>query len=173
MPFETLPDGRKAVPLVVASKALPIRSSAIYPVVSAKTGETIHYFQSASQTDCNAACAAAAEAFAQGIGGAEPWKRAGVARRRDLLNRVADLFVEREKELLAAQIEETSCTMYWAKNNVDTTVNYLREMAACISSIRGVIPPNDKPDTMAFVFKEAIGPVLVIPPLVPCFSVTH
>ena len=48
--------------------------------------------------------------------------------------------------------------------NVELTCNYLRETAACVSSIKGEIPMNDKPDTQSFVFKEPIGPVLVIPP---------
>lgn len=48
--------------------------------------------------------------------------------------------------------------------NVTLAVNYIREIAACISQIQGTIPPIDKPDTMAFVYKDPVGPVLVIPP---------
>lgn len=165
MPFQTLPDGRKVVPLIVASKPLPLNTSNIHPVISAIDGrEPVHYHQSASEADCKLACDTAWQAFSKGIDGADPWKRAGVEKRRTLLNRAADIFVEREKELLDAQILETSCPMMWAKNNVDTVVRYLREMAACISQIQGVIPPNDKPNTIAFIYKEPIGSVLVIPP---------
>lgn len=40
----------------------------------------------------------------------------------------------------------------------------MREIASCVSNIRGEIPTIDKPDTFAFVFKDPVGPVLVIPP---------
>ncbi|PYH40471.1 ALDH-like protein [Aspergillus saccharolyticus JOP 1030-1] len=114
--------------------------------------------------DCELACHTAWRAFSEGGNGEEPWKRASVEKRRALLHRVADLFLERQEELLSAQIHETSCPMLWAKNNVNLTVQYLREIAACLGQVRGEIPPNDKPNTMAFVFKEPVGGVLVIPP---------
>lgn len=164
MPFLSLPGGRKVVPLIVASTPLPIDDNRLYPVVSAKSDDTIHYFQSATQKDCLKACEEAWKAFSQGSESEGPRKDVGVDRRRNLLNRIADMFVEREEELLNAQMEETSCDMQWAKINVDTTVQYVRETAACVSCIRGTIPPNDKPGTMAFVYKRPIGPILVIPP---------
>ncbi|KAK3063313.1 hypothetical protein LTR53_018962, partial [Teratosphaeriaceae sp. CCFEE 6253] len=67
-------------------------------------------------------------------------------------------------ELINAQMAETSCQRGWAMNNIQITVGYLREIASCVSNIRGSIPTIDKPDTFAFVFKEAVGPILVIPP---------
>jgi acyl-CoA reductase-like NAD-dependent aldehyde dehydrogenase len=137
MPLQMTTDGRAVVPLVIASKPLPVDASRLWPVTSAKTGETLHYFQSATVADCPSACAAAWQAFSRGAEGERPWKRVGVERRRNLLNRVAELFVERKEELLKAQMDETSCDRPWAENNVDTTVRYLREIAACVSSIRG------------------------------------
>ncbi|KAJ5998942.1 ALDH-like protein [Penicillium sp. IBT 35674x] len=164
MPLQTLSDGRKTVPLIIGSKPIPADISNIHPVISTNDKTPIYYYQSASQKDCKFACKTAWKAFSEGVDGEQPWKRAGVERRRNLLNRVADLFLEREDDLLAAQIHETSCPMPWAKNNVALTVQYLREIAACLGQIRGSIPPNDKPNTMAFVFKDPIGSVLVIPP---------
>jgi acyl-CoA reductase-like NAD-dependent aldehyde dehydrogenase len=40
----------------------------------------------------------------------------------------------------------------------------MREIASRVSSISGEIPTIDKADTFAFVFREPVGPVLVIPP---------
>ena len=81
-----------------------------------------------------------------------------------MLMKVADLFEERKEELIKAQCEETSCDQGWASTNVMLTVNYVREIAACVSSVHGTIPQNDKPQTLSLVFKEPIGPVLTIPP---------
>lgn len=164
MPLQTLSDGRKIVPLIVGSKALPVDIFNIHQVESTIGKNPIHYYQSASEGDCKLACDTAWQAFSEGVNGEEPWKRAGVEKRRNLLNRVADLFLEREEELLAAQMHETSCPRPWAENNIALTIQYLREIAACLSQIRGSIPPNDKPNTMAFVYKQPIGGVLVIPP---------
>lgn len=164
MPLQTGSDGRKIVPLVVGSKPIPVDISNIHPVISTDDKDPIHYHQSASQADCNNACEIAWQAFSKGVNGEKPWKRAGVEQRRKLLNRVADLFLKREEELLIAQVHETSCPIPWAKNNVALTVQYLREIAACLGQIRGEIPPNDRPNTMAFTFKDPVGCVLVIPP---------
>jgi acyl-CoA reductase-like NAD-dependent aldehyde dehydrogenase len=109
------------------------------------------------------ACDAAWKAYSEGFDSNDPWRDVGVERRRSLLNRVADLVLEREEEL-RAQMEETSCDITWAKANVLVTSKYIREIAACVSSIRGTIPPSDKPGTMAFIYKHPVGPVLVIPP---------
>ncbi|KAJ5909976.1 aldehyde dehydrogenase [Penicillium tannophilum] len=164
MGFQNAADGRKVVPLVVAGKPLPIQESRLHPVISAKDNQQVHFYQSASVSDCSTACDAAWEAFAHGIEGNNPWKRAGVEQRRTALERVASLLLEREDELIAAQQLETSSGLIWSRHNVRTTAKYVQEIASAVSSIKGTIPPNDKPNTMAFIYKEAVGPVLIIPP---------
>ncbi|KAJ5642872.1 aldehyde dehydrogenase [Penicillium longicatenatum] len=164
MLFQVAADGRNVVPLVVNGEPLPINESKLYPVVSARTNKTVHYYQSASTSDCSAACDAAWQAFSRGNDKNGPWKRVGVEERRSLLENVASLIIEREETLVKAQMEETSSGALWARMNVQTTAKYVRELAACVSSIRGTIPPNDKPNTMAFVYQDAVGPVLIIPP---------
>lgn len=164
MPYQIATDGRRVVPLTVAAKPLPLREANIHPVISAKSNQVVHYYQSASKADCSAACDAAWHAFAYGTQESNPWKRAGVEQRRRLLERVADLLLDREEELIKAQQLETSSGLLWSRHNVQTTAKYVREIASAVSSIKGTIPPNDKPDTLAFIFKEAVGPVLIIPP---------
>lgn len=164
MPFQVAADGRNVVPLIAAAKPLPLQEFRVHPVISAKSNEAIHYYQSASTSDCSTACDAAWRAFSHGIEGNNPWKRAGVEQRRALLERVADLLLEREEDLIKAQQLETSSGLLWSKHNVQATAKYVREIASAVSSIKGTIPPNDTPNTMAFVYKEAIGPVLIIPP---------
>lgn len=47
------------------------------------------------------------------------------------------------------QIEETSCTDAWAKQNMDLATRYLKEITACISSVTGIIPQIEKQNTIA------------------------
>jgi acyl-CoA reductase-like NAD-dependent aldehyde dehydrogenase len=84
--------------------------------------------------------------------------------RRDLILRVADYYASHLDDFVERQILETSCTKPWATNNVNGSVSYLREIAAQVSSVTGTIPPIEKPNTLGFVFKEPIGPVLCIAP---------
>lgn len=150
-------EGRMVVPLVIDNKELPLDSSRTYPVTSAKSGETVHYYQGTDLATCDKACESAWTAF-------KTWKRATIVQRRDLLLKVAALFEQKADELVKVQMLETSCEEPWARNNVAGSVAYVKEIASCISSIRGTIPQTDKPNTMTFVYKEAVGPILVIPP---------
>jgi acyl-CoA reductase-like NAD-dependent aldehyde dehydrogenase len=92
------------------------------------------------------------------------WKKTPHTARRDLILRVAAHYEANASDLAQFQMEETSCTEAWAKQNVDLATRYLKEIAACVSSVTGVIPQIEKPNTMGFVFKEPIGPVLCIAP---------
>lgn len=77
---------------------------------------------------------------------------------------LADILEQRREDLVKLQIQETRCGCGWAVNNVTLSVNYLREDAACVSSIMGHIPMSGKPDTMSFIFREHVEPVLTILP---------
>lgn len=134
MPFQVATDGRNLVPLMVATEPLPLQESRVHPVISAKNNEPVHYYQSASTSDCSAACDAAWQAFAHGINENNPWKCAGVEQRRKLLDRVADLLLEREEDLIKAQQLETSSGLLWSRHNVQATAKYVREIASAISS---------------------------------------
>jgi len=166
MPLEKDSQGRNVVPLLINGKPLPIDESRVKPVTSSMTDKTVHYYASTDLKACDEACEAAWTAFSGTTldTGRSGWKRASANTRRDIIIKAADLFEARQDELVKAQIEETSCQQGWAVNNIKTTVGYLREIASCVSNIRGEIPTIDKPDTFAFVFKEPVGPVLVIPP---------
>lgn len=165
MPFEKDSQARHVVPIFIDGAALPIDESRIHPVKSAD-GRTLHYYAAVDRTACDQACEVAwrtfaGEALATGLNG---WRRVSAEMRRDILRDVAHLFNKRRDELVEAQIRETNCPEPWAVQNVNLSVKYLKEISSRISSIHGEIPPIEKEDTFAFVFKEPIGPVLCIPP---------
>ena len=167
MPFSQDNQGRNVVPVFLNGKPLTIKDdSKVHPVKNSATDETVHYYASTDTKTCNEACEASWEAFAGKTldTGRSGWKRASATTRRDVILRAADLFEQRKEELMKTQITETSCAEPWAQNNVLTSVGYMREIASCVSGIKGEIPTIDKPDTFAFVFKEPVGPVLIIPP---------
>ena len=167
MPLTTDSRNRTIVPIFINGQPLPIDESNVKPITSSKTDSIIHYYAPATPTTCDEICEAAWQAFHGGKvldTGRNGWKRASANTRRDVILRAADLFEKRREELVKAQVDETSCPVPWAQMNITLTVNYMREIASCVSGIKGEIPTIDKPDTYAFVFKEPVGPVLIIPP---------
>ncbi|KAK4556681.1 hypothetical protein LTR86_006252 [Recurvomyces mirabilis] len=166
MPLEKVSQGREVVPIFINGKSLPIDESTIKPVTSSAADKTVHYYASADLKACDEACETAWNAFSGNVldTGRSGWKRASADTRRNVIIKAADLFESRKDELIKAQMDETSCQQGWAMSNISITVGYLREIASCVSGIKGEIPTIDKPDTFAFVFKEPVGPVLVIPP---------
>ena len=135
----------------------PIQGRTTFPVVSASSGSIEHYAQSASVEDAVAAAMASGKAF-------RTWRRASVIVRRQLILKVAQIFQRDSEEFIRLQQLETSAGLAWARNNVSTSVMYLEEIAAQISGVQGVIPENESPGALSFVFKEPIGPILCIPP---------
>jgi acyl-CoA reductase-like NAD-dependent aldehyde dehydrogenase len=157
MHLERDAQGREVVPIIINNVAQPLDTVRVLPVKNSVSGENVHFYASADIETCGRVCDAAWKAF-------QIWKNATIAERRGLLLKAASLYKERLDELVQAQMKETACTEEWAKFNVLAATNYINESAACVSSVKGTIPPTDKPDTMTFVFKEPVGPVLVIPP---------
>ncbi|KAH5083918.1 hypothetical protein HBH95_036520 [Parastagonospora nodorum] len=143
------------VPLWINNQT--ILTTSTFPVIQASTGQTVQHACSASATDATNAASSSWTAF-------QSWRDSTHVERRDLILRVADYFASNLDDFVACQILETSCTKEWAKNNVNGSISYLREIAAQVSSVTGTIPPIEKPRTLGFVFKEPIGPVLCIAP---------
>ena len=145
----------RVVPFFIDGQS--VHSKATFPVVSASSGSTVHHAQSASVEDAVAAAVASGKAF-------RTWKLASVIFRRQLILKVAQIFQRDAEEFIRLMQLETSAGSAWARNNVLTSVTYLEEIAAQISSIHGVMPENETPGALSFVFKEPVGPILCIPP---------
>jgi acyl-CoA reductase-like NAD-dependent aldehyde dehydrogenase len=135
----------------------PITTATQFPITQASTSKTIHHSSSASTDDATHAAFSSWAAFLS-------WRASTHTTRRDLILRVASYYSTHLSEFVSSQIAETSCTSTWATNNVHGSISYLREIAAQVSSVAGTIPPIEKPNTLGFVFKEPIGPVLCIAP---------
>lgn len=143
------------VPLWIDNEA--VYTSTTFPITQASSGSIAHNASSASIEDATRAASSSWTAF-------KSWRTTPHTTRRDLILRVAAYYEANATELIATQISETSCTEAWARQNVNLSVSYLREIAAQVSSVAGVIPPTEKPNTTGFVFKEPIGAILCIAP---------
>ncbi|USP78846.1 hypothetical protein yc1106_06120 [Curvularia clavata] len=143
------------VPLWIENEA--VHTNTTFPITQASSDSIAHHASSASIEDATRAASSSWTAF-------KSWRTTPHTTRRDLILRVAAYYEAHAADLIAVQISETSCTEAWARQNVNLSVSYLREIAAQVSSVTGVIPPTEKPNTTGFVFKEPIGPILCIAP---------
>ena len=157
MPFVKYNGSQDVVPIWINGKAAPLEPSRIMEVRSSKQGRVVHYAQGANASDANAAAAAAQAAFPS-------WRQSSHEVRRNLLLKVAEIYEQRADELVQYQTDETSCTESYARFNIKLACRLLREFAASVTTaLKGDIPPIAA-DGLGLVFKEPVGPVLIIPP---------
>lgn len=148
---------RQVVPVWINGEAQTINEGSLIEVFSSNQARVVHYAQGASVQQAQHAADAAWTAF-------QSWKSSRYDYRRDLLLMVAKLYEERTEDLVKYQVQETSCTETYARFNVKLAYNLIREFAGSIvEALTGAIPPMQA-DGYGLVFKEPIGPVLLIPP---------
>lgn len=150
--------GLPVVPLWINGGPITSAEVGMFPVFSAKQHKNVYLAQSADVKLARLAAQSAHSAFKQ-------WKNTSAASRRDIINRMVELLKARTKELVAVQMEETSCSQSWAEFNVPYTIHTLAEIAARVTTAcAGELPAMSTQGPMGFVFKESIGPVLLIAP---------
>ncbi|KAJ5746511.1 hypothetical protein N7520_011693 [Penicillium odoratum] len=157
MILESSFEGKEIVPLWVDGRPLSHDINRLIEVYSSISGELISLAHSANVTEAIQAAESSWKSF-------QEWRNATAFTRRDLLQRVADIYEKRIDELTRYQMEETSCSEVFARFNVRYAQQALRETASRISSISGSVPQMESKDAWALVLREPIGPVLAIPP---------
>jgi acyl-CoA reductase-like NAD-dependent aldehyde dehydrogenase len=156
MPFVQDSTGRNVVPVWINGKHTGLKPENYIEVFSSAQGKVVHLAQGITESEARQAADTAWTSFLQ-------WKRTKPEYRRDLLLRVADLYESRAEEIAHWQVEETSCSKEFAHFNIKLAVGLIREFASALTTVFvGEIPPIQ--DGYGFVFKEPIGPILLIPP---------
>ncbi len=145
------------VPCIIGGKSVSLPESQNFPVIEGKTGDIVHYAQSATVEVAVSAVEVAADAF-------KSWKRVPVVQRRDLLNKAADIIVSKTKEAVRRETTETSCEPAWPVFDCSFAATSIRQNASSAMSVCGSIPPTDHAAHTSLIFKEPVGVVLVIPP---------
>ncbi|KAL7942902.1 Aldehyde/histidinol dehydrogenase [Trichoderma barbatum] len=158
MPFIDGPNGEEVVPIRIDGVPLPIDATRLIPVESSVQDKIVHYAQGATPEIAIKAAESSYQAFLK-------WKNSTPVERRDLLLRTADVLDSWLDRFIEIQVAETSCTKDWARINTITTAQCMREIASNIShATTGELPTLESPGSLVLVYKEAIGPVLAIPP---------
>ncbi|KAH0493475.1 hypothetical protein TgHK011_000143 [Trichoderma gracile] len=158
MSFVQGPNGEQVIPIKIDGLALPVHNARLIPVESVSQGKVIHYAHSATPEIATLAADSSQRAFLK-------WKTTTHIQRRDLLLRTADVIDSWVDRFVEMQIAETGCFEGWARFNVSNLTRGMREIASHISHmVTGELPPLEVPGSIVLVYKEPIGPVLVIPP---------
>jgi acyl-CoA reductase-like NAD-dependent aldehyde dehydrogenase len=133
------------------------RASESFNVTSPGTGEVLYRCSSSSIEDAEAAVNAASEAFVS-------WRRSTPTARRDILLKAADVMAQRQDELARYMICETGAAEAWARFNLATAIDMIKDVAGRVTSLEGSFPTTKDADSSAIVMKEPYGVVLAIAP---------
>jgi vanillin dehydrogenase len=92
------------------------------------------------------------------------WSRTPPAERRAILNRAADLLVQRMEEFVRIIHLETGGTRAWGELNCRLGASILREAAALTTQIAGEVIPSDQAGSLALAIRQPCGVVLSVAP---------
>lgn len=119
--------------------------------------EVVSQAAAATTGDAQAAANAAAAAF-------PGWSATSPSQRRAVLNRAADLLIERTPEFVKAMTLETGASPMWGNFNCKLAAGMLREAAAMTTQITGEVIPSDKPGLLAMAVRQPAGVCVGIAP---------
>lgn len=145
----------KNVPFVIGGEHFQGAES--FEVISPNDGKALYRAGDASLADAQHAVAAAAKAL-------PGWRQTTPSTRRDIFLKAADVMKRRSEELEKYIREETGATEYWAKFNVDATIDLIKDIAGRVTSIEGTFPATKDSATSALVLREPFGVVFAIVP---------
>ncbi|KAK0618110.1 aldehyde dehydrogenase domain-containing protein [Bombardia bombarda] len=144
-----------SVPFFIGGKEVnPAKS---FDVASPATGKVVHQSGSASDVEVKAAVGAAEKAF-------KTWKKTTSKERRDIFLKAATVLEARKAELGRYMMDETGAPQVWADFNIDTSRDFLLDVAGRISTIEGSAPSTQDASIGALILKEPFGVVLAIAP---------
>ncbi|QBJ98077.1 aldehyde dehydrogenase [Rhodococcus sp. ABRD24] len=147
----------RTVQLLIDGEWTPSESGSSTTEICRLTGEHVATVVAASVADVRRAVDSAEAASAT-------WGTASPARRREVLQRAADLLAERSAQISAVMSAEMGAALGWCNFNVHVAVGMLREAAAQTYSMIGEVIPSDVPGLTALAVREPAGVVVGIAP---------
>src|SRR4051812_22969229 len=132
-------------------------SGASYEKTNPWTGEPSGTSAAATPEDARAAVDAAAEAF-------PGWSRTPVEERKELLDRAAELLMERQESIAAIVTEETGATFGWGMFNVELAAGMLQAAGAFASQVSDAEIESHVPGKKARAVRQPVGVVVGIAP---------
>ena len=149
--------GLQVTPLWIDGIGATSSPERTFPVYSAKQQKNVYMAHSADTKIAIQAADTAWRSF-------ETWRQTSATTRRDIILKAADIFESKRTGIITVQVEETSCEASWAGFNLTYGITNMREIAGSITSIFGEMPRVDSEANLALVFREPIGPCLLISP---------
>lgn len=139
--------------------------SDLVPATGGQTFERIDPVSRAVSTRASAATVDDANRAANSAARAFPaWSETSPSERRAVLNKAADLVIERSEDFVAAMIAETGSTAAWGEFNCRLAASILREAGAMASQATGEVIPADKPGSFAMAIRQPCGVVFSMAP---------
>lgn len=92
------------------------------------------------------------------------WSRTPPTERRALLNRAADLLLQRVEDFVRVIRLETGGTRAWGELNCRLGASILREAAALTTQVAGEVIPSDEAGSLALAVRQPCGVVLSMAP---------
>jgi succinate-semialdehyde dehydrogenase/glutarate-semialdehyde dehydrogenase len=126
-----------------------------FPVYDPATGEVIGACADQTEADARAAADAVGAAF-------ERWSATPPAERERILSRAADMMLEHKEALARIITLEQGKPLAEARDEIVYGAGFVRWYAAEARRVYGDIVPAGAPDKHLLVFREPVGPVLVI-----------
>jgi acyl-CoA reductase-like NAD-dependent aldehyde dehydrogenase len=143
--------------LLIDSAAVAAANDATFDRVDPVTRAVATRASAASAEDAIHACNVAARAF-------PIWSRTPPNDRRAVLNRAADLLMERMDAFCDAVLAETGGTKGWGAFNCQLAATILREAAAMTTQLNGEVIPANRPGSFAMAVRQPCGVVLGMAP---------
>ncbi|WP_163575569.1 aldehyde dehydrogenase [Halomonas faecis] len=122
------------------------------------TGEILAQVASCDEPDAERAVAAARQAFAGG-----EWSRLAPAKRKRILQRLADLMEANKHELALLDTLDMGKPISSSLGDMNGAIACIRYQAECIDKLYGEVAPTGE-DSLALVLREPIGVVAAIVP---------
>ncbi|HEY0631897.1 MAG TPA: aldehyde dehydrogenase [Thermoleophilaceae bacterium] len=132
-------------------------SGASYEKANPYTGAPAGRAAAATRADAHAAADAAADAF-------PAWSATPVEERRALLDRAADLLMERQQEIAATVTDETGGTFGWGMFNVELAAGMLHSAGAVAAGLHDEEIASVIPGKKARAVRQSVGVVVGIAP---------
>ncbi|WP_035185912.1 aldehyde dehydrogenase [Alteribacter aurantiacus] len=132
-------------------------STDMIDVINPATEETISQVVKGTESDARKAIEAAFEAQ-------KSWEQTPAVERASYLNVIADKLEENVDDFARLLTDEQGKTLAFAKEEIETTVEYFRYMAGFARRVEGDVVPSDSPNENIIVLKKPIGVVTGIVP---------
>ncbi|MCT9000565.1 aldehyde dehydrogenase family protein [Chelativorans intermedius] len=146
------------IPIVCGNSVLTEGSDGVGRTYDPATGKVIAEFARAGQAEVDQAVAAARKAFDEG-----PWRRMRPFERGRVLQRIADLILERREELVRKECADSGKPLRDAYWEVDCSARFFEFYAGAADKLHGSSIPLG-PDWSDWTVKDPIGVSLHIIP---------